>query len=352
MLPPCVRGPLCTVKRAVLVLFVLQTTSYVLLIRYSKVRSLSESNPAYASTETVFMGEVFKLVACLVMVGRAAGGIVPALVLLRTELGSSDTLKCAVPAVAYTLQSNLMFVALTNLSAPIFQVTYQTRTLFTALFSRLLLSRALSWTQWLSLLLLVAGASLASDLGGGGGGDNAKESAFVGLAAVLGAALLSSSSSVYFELILKKAPGTAAAAAAGLWLRNVQLGLFATPLAAAAVLVHDGARVGTQGILAGFDAIVWLIAIDLGIGGLLVAATMKYADNIIKCFATALAVLSGTLLSVPLFAFQLTRAFALGAACVIGATCLYSWVHTVPPPEERQSEQQPLRGPSPSSGPG
>ena len=97
MLPPCVRGPLCTVKRAVLVLFVLQTTSYVLLIRYSKVRSLSETNPAYASTETVFMGEVFKLVACLIMVGRAAGGIAPALVLLRTELGSSDTLSAQCP---------------------------------------------------------------------------------------------------------------------------------------------------------------------------------------------------------------------------------------------------------------
>ena len=61
-----------------------------------------------------------------------------------------DTLRCSVPAVAYTLQSNLVFVALANLDAPTFQVTYQTRTLFTALFSRLCLGRRLGLLPWLA----------------------------------------------------------------------------------------------------------------------------------------------------------------------------------------------------------
>ena len=84
--------------------------------------------------------------------------------------------------------------------------------------------------------------------------------------------MLSSSSSVYFELILKRPPSSTAAAAAGLWLRNMQLGLFATPLAALAVLVQDGARLRSHGLFVGFDAVVWLIVLDLGIGGLLAAA--------------------------------------------------------------------------------
>ena len=46
------------------------------------------------------------------------------------------------------------------------------------------------------------------------------------------------------------------------------------------------------GLLAGFDGLVWLVALNLSLGGLLVAATMKYADNILKCFATAIAVRS------------------------------------------------------------
>ena len=83
------------------------------------------------------MSEVFKMLACVIMAVRAVGGVMPMLALLRAEiLGNHiDTLKCAVPAVAYTIQSNLMFVALARLDAPTFQVIYQSRTLFTALFS-------------------------------------------------------------------------------------------------------------------------------------------------------------------------------------------------------------------------
>ena len=59
-------------------------------------------------------------------------------------------------------------------------------------------------------------------------------------------------------------------------------------------------------------------------GGLLVAATMKYADNIVKCFAAALAILSGTLLSIPLFGFQPSHTFALGVGLTVVASTIYS----------------------------
>ena len=75
-----------------------------------------------------------------------------------------STLKCGVPALAFTIQSNLLFVATANLETPTFQVTYQTTTLFTALFSVLLLGRRLALSQWLSLALLFAGTVLASDI--------------------------------------------------------------------------------------------------------------------------------------------------------------------------------------------
>ena len=42
---PASHWSVCTLKRAVLVLFVLQTTSYVLLIRYSKTRLAGSSTP-------------------------------------------------------------------------------------------------------------------------------------------------------------------------------------------------------------------------------------------------------------------------------------------------------------------
>ena len=96
----------------------------------------------------------------------------------------------------------------------------------------------------------------------------------------------------------RQASGSGAPPAAGLWLRNIQLGGFALPLAAVAVWSQDGAHVRAHGVMQGFDAVVWVVVLLNGLGGLLVAAVMKYADTIVKCFAAALAILSGTLLSV------------------------------------------------------
>ena len=232
-----------------------------------------------------------------------------------------------------------LFVALANLDAPTYQVVYQCKTVFTALFSRLLLGRRLKESQWIALWLLCLGGVLVSDLSGGakgarqqqpsndagGPGGGGSSSFVVGLCAVLAAAVLSASSSVYFEKMLKKQAASPQAAAAGLWLRNIQLGIFAAPLAALTMLLNDGEFVTSYGFLHGFDAVVWLIVVLNGLGGLLVAATMKYADNIVKCFAAALAILSGTLLSVPIFGFELSPIFAVGVACTITASILYSW---------------------------
>jgi len=309
----------------VLVLLVMQSTSIVLLMRYSKtVTRPAEAGPAYASTVAIFMAEVFKLPFCLAMAAWATrnhGGLGPVLyhdVLVKWQ----QTCKCGVPAIAYTIQGNLLFVALANLQAPTYQVTYQCKTLFTAVFSRVLLDKRLQHSQWVALVLLVAGAVLASDLNGKG---KAQQGSLpVGLGAVVSAGLLSASSSVYFEKMLKT-PFEGAAAQAGLWLRNIQLGSFALPLSAVAMLLKDGEQIQSHGLLQGFDnGVVWAVVLLNGCGGLLVAATMKYADNIVKCFATAIAIIAGTLLSVPIFGFAPSPLFLVGAPFTVAATVLYS----------------------------
>ena len=71
-----------------------------------------------------------------------------------------ETLKLLIPAGLYTLQNNLLFVALSNLDAATYQVTYQLKILTTALFSVLMLGRKLDSFKWVSLLILMAGVSL------------------------------------------------------------------------------------------------------------------------------------------------------------------------------------------------
>ena len=355
----------CKVRNMVLGMLVLQTTSIVLLMRYSKARAA----PPYLSSVAVVFAEALKLPFCVAMTARAVGwdGRRLRTLLQREVLLSADTLRLAVPALGFTFQNNLLFLALANLEAPTYQVTYQSKTLFTALFSRLLLGRALEVSQWVALVLLALGAVLVSDLTAAPRPNLAAMSPTVGISAVLVAAVLSASSSVYFEKLLKAkreraarrpdafepiaesqgspksyaAEAEAAEAAeaeayaravesASLWLRNIQLGAWALPLAAIVARMHDADAIDAGGLLQGFDHMVWLIVLLNGCGGLLVAATMKYADNIVKCFAAAMAILCGTVLSVPLFNFVLSPLFVAGALITAVATVLYSSAPPLP----------------------
>lgn len=71
-----------------------------------------------------------------------------------------ETLKLLIPAGLYTLQNNLLYIALSNLDAATYQVTYQLKILTTALFSVLMLGKKLDSLKWISLLILMAGVSL------------------------------------------------------------------------------------------------------------------------------------------------------------------------------------------------
>ena len=62
-----------------------------------------------------------------------------------------------------------------------------------------------------------------------------------------------------------------------LWLRNIQLGIFALPLAGVAAVVQDGHHISRVGAFAGFDRIVWATVIVNGIGGLLVGILCRIA---------------------------------------------------------------------------
>ena len=60
-----------------------------------------------------------------------------------------------------------------------------------------------------------------------------------------------------------------------------------------------------------------------GRGGLLVAVTIKYADNILRGFAQALAIIMGAVGSFFVFGTTFGGSFAAGVALVIGSVFLY-----------------------------
>eukprot|EP00755_Sulcionema_specki_P025766 Sspe_Gene.84057::Locus_55175_Transcript_1_1_Confidence_1.000_Length_1502::g.84057::m.84057/K15272/SLC35A1_2_3; solute carrier family 35 (UDP-sugar transporter), member A1/2/3 len=276
------------------------------------------AGPKYDPTSAVVLTEVMKLVCCLLVVFHIESYCIKNFTrAVRTGLAGNvaETVKLLVPAGLYTLQNNLLFVALENLEATTFQVTYQLKLLITALFSVFLLGKTLSPTQWGSLVVLTTGVVLIQlPSGTDRHRQDHKDSWVLGLTACIVSGTSSAFASVYFEKILKSTPTS-------LWMRNIQLGVFALPLSYATMVATSPPN---QPIFYGYTAMTWVLIAVQAFGGLLVAAVMKFADNILKGFATALAIALSGVVSAVFLGFVPSFAFLLGASTVIGATVLYS----------------------------
>lgn len=88
--------------------------------------------------------------------------------------------------------------------------------------------------------------------------------------------------------------------------------------------IQDSAKVMERGLLVGFDLVVWGMILLSSLGGLTVAVVMKYADNILKAFATSIAIVVACVASMKLFGFRPSLMFLLGTLLVIGAVFMYS----------------------------
>lgn len=229
------------------------------------------------------------------------------------------------------IQNNLQYVAVSNLDAATFQVTYQMKILTTAAFSVLLLRKQLNSTQWIALLLLAIGVGVVQIQAGGesitkvavaaADNDDALKpdihsmSGLKGFLAVAAACFTSGLAGVYFEMVLKNSQ-------ADLWIRNVQLSLFS--LLPALVPVFFDHRASAQPLLQNFGGWAWATVLIQVFGGLMTAVVVKYSDNILKGFATSVSILISFIASVWLFGFVITPNFLIGAATVLAATYLYS----------------------------
>lgn len=304
-----------------LAVLVIQNASLILSIRY--VRTLPGDR--FFATSAVVMAEVLKVITCLIiLLFQRKGNIREFVFLLYDSIVVQywDTLKLAVPSLIYTLQNNLQYVAISNLPAATFQVTYQLKILTTALFSVMMLRKTLSRVQWVSLLLLFAGVAIVQVQQ-----DSSKQKEAItsstnqnyakGLVAVVVSCLSSGFAGVYFEKILK-------GSSASVWLRNVQLGIFGTLLGLLGMWWNDGAAIAEKGFLFGYTSMVWGVIFNQAFGGLLVAVVVKYADNILKGFATSFSIIVSTVMSIYLFGFHVDLMFTLGAGLVIGAVYMYS----------------------------
>jgi len=310
-----VAGLQLPLKWVSLVLLVLQNTSLVLLMRHSRTKSQGADN-LYLTSTAVVSAEVVKLILSTAAVYYQEGTFAKYKIL--KEMQHSDTIKLAVPGLLYTVQNNLLFVALSNLPAAVYQVTYQLKIITTAAMSVILLNKQLNQFQIVALLLLTLGVALVQ-LATSSSSLNidSQGSPSFGVICVLLACVTSGFAGVYLEKVLKDSQRVS------LFMRNIQLSVFGIVLGIVNVYTSDYEEVSKGGFFQGYNSVVLgVVALQAG-GGLMIAVVMKYADNILKGFATSISIILSTWLSMILFGFKLSFMFALGAALVIGAVFLY-----------------------------
>ncbi|KAL6712202.1 UDP-galactose transporter Gms1 [Coniothyrium glycines] len=364
-----------SMKHLSLATLTFQNSALILVMHYSRVMPLVGGQRYHTST-SVLLNEMIKLgismAVALYELSNSFPSNTSALTLVRTLVSATfagDSWKLAIPALLYTIQNTLQYVAVSNLDAATFQVTYQLKILTTAIFSVLMLGRVLSARKWLSLVLLIVGVSIIQvpqalhpveekksgwtrtlekfhALGHQAAAHLSHRSASsaalheiratpgsgmnsqVGLTAVLVACALSGLAGVTFEKILKDSP---TAKSTSLWIRNCQLSFWSLfPALFLGVLWKDGEVIAKTGFFAGYNWVVWTAIMFQAAGGIIVALVINYADNIAKNFATSISILISCVASVYFFDFKVTLSFFLGTCVVLFATYLYTKPEPVP----------------------
>lgn len=368
-------------KYLVLILLVVQNTCLVLLMRYSRTRP----GTMYLGSTAVCCDEAMKLITCL--------GILAFTYLTKrrkddgsgsyTQLNNNandddiesdvvdkedeeqygkngnietkaqhesfvDYLKdelqfdfrMAGLAGLYTVQKNLLYVAVSNLDAAVFQVTYQAKILTTALFSVLLLKRRLSYQKMIGLFILFIGVATVQldKVEANASKSHQEQHRMIGVLAVLGACCTSGFGGVYFELVLKPQASSNPKPPPSVWAKNVQLSMFAFIIAFITAFLKDGHVIMNGGFFQGYSPLVVLVITFEAMGGLVVAVVIKYADNILKSFATAVSIVTSTIVSAYVFDFHVSQLFITGCGLAFLAIGMYS----------RKEEAEPKTATSPT----
>lgn len=345
----------------------IQTSAHILIMHYSRVMPPVDGQRYFSST-AVFLNEVVKLTVSLTMAlyGIATNPKTPdtsTAAGLFGELGrevfTGDSWKVAIPAMMYTLQNTLQYVAISNLDVATFQVTNQLKILISAVLSVIFLGRRLGGRKWLALVLLLVGVAVVQipsgsshsavlsikDLRGGmafhearsiwdlkmagnkAAGQLSKRSATYegidedfqaanpeinathGLIAIVLASILSGLNSLYFEKGLNEPRNENATSA---WVRQVQMSFYSMwPALFLGVLFKDGEHIAKTGFFAGYNWAVWTAIILQAVGGTLVGFVINISSNSVKNVAASIAIPTSFVGSV-LFDFKISSFVSSG----------------------------------------
>eukprot|EP00607_Mallomonas_marina_P003649 CAMPEP_0182424104 /NCGR_PEP_ID=MMETSP1167-20130531/10255_1 /TAXON_ID=2988 /ORGANISM="Mallomonas Sp, Strain CCMP3275" /LENGTH=343 /DNA_ID=CAMNT_0024603653 /DNA_START=150 /DNA_END=1181 /DNA_ORIENTATION=+ len=317
----------------VLVVLCLQNSGHALLTRYSQ-GILHES---YSSTEVVLVSELIKILfsAYMAIKENEESDAVGSNGFYKLLWLAAHSSKVIVLVILYSVGNILAYYALARVDAAAYTVCLQLKAFTTAAFAVLFLGRNISVTKWRALVLLVIGCvlvasptfnrpceeQLAPKIDNKSNISNVE--AGLGIGAVLIMVTISGFSAVYFEGMLKKTHENIT-----IWERNFQLALYSVIfliclMVSENMINADEAQLFTP-LFKGWTIHTVLIATTQAAGGILVAATLKYADAVLKCLATAGSIVLSAVLGKILLGGVLDIFVSLGSVATILAIFNYT----------------------------
>lgn len=306
----------------VLILLAVQNCSKNLLMRY-----VMKDRPKFLTSAAVLGSEFIKLslsTAYIVLIQRRS----PLSILRFLKEDQRNTLLLAVPASAYNLQMTLEYIALANIDAAVFSVLVQTKLLFTAVFAGLVLRKKLQRIQVISLVLLTTGVMLCN-LSSKSADQSFDAHVIKGITATLGIAVSSGFASVFTEKVIKggqqaKPRPSDGGDEYGLAYTQVQLAGMSLLTIGLYAIATDFKVIVEYGLFYNFTFGAFLSVLSSACGGLIVAGVLKYADSVLKGYATAMSVILTGILSMLLFGTSLQVIYFMGIVNVVVAVILYN----------------------------
>jgi UDP-sugar transporter A1/2/3 len=357
------------------------TCTAALLMSLQPILVTASKNPHggfdYSVPSSTMLSEGLKLVISGVLLGAS---------ILRGQVGAvlnedslAEFFSYMLPAAIYFVNNNCIFFILQAVDPTTFQLLSQMKTIFTGLLFRIFLKRRLTAVQYLALVTLACGTA-CSQLPSGKHGFRESQSAnplVGGLLSVL-SSLLSALGGIYNERLLKGRPTASihwqniqmCAAARRAWLQRSPSAPrplsppIPTPLPkptppsllsshcsltqtspltsrhtphatlrryvwgvgfnAIAAWQKDGVSMARNGLLHGFDHSAWIVVVCNALNGLAISAVLKYADNIARVYAHAIAMMVTMAVSTQLFHAPITPQLLLAVVLVATSTMQYN----------------------------
>jgi len=257
----------------VLCLLAVQNCSKNLLMRY-----VMQDKPKFLTSAAVIAVGALKLVmsAMYIVCGE---GKTPESIFVFLKKDWKTSLLLMVPAMAYTVQMMLEYVAMAHIDAALFAVVVQVKMLFTAVFAVIIMNRVLRKNEILSLCLLTLGVMCC----------NYKEVKFkdtsstqwaetvIGLSATLGIATSSGFASVYTEKVIKshknkvRQSGGKVIDSFSLAYMQVQLASVSLVVIGIYASIKDYKAIMEHGLWQDFNTAAMISVVNSALGGLLVA---------------------------------------------------------------------------------